>query len=1118
MPTFAAIERLLDIAPYVFAILLGGLVGDVVSRIHFGRAAGRKQTDAQLGIAAGIGFVVAVCGFFWFAPTVIVCALGVVVPLTAPKISRRSWIAIAIVGAGVWAAYVGTWPVSDRASAITNGFAYDDKDLLTGNDFLIEWMGNAPVSDDRSNTYRSHIAEALTSDFAKLAQKAAGAPGLSPINYFRPVIAMSYLADTWFWSEVPDWPAFRASGKKRLDLKWSVLNPVGFHLTNVLVHALNALLVFVLIRAMTRCYWPAVATALLFAVHPIHTESVTWIAGRTDLIGTTFMLLAFWAYLRFRASGRIAPFVVSCACYVAGVFSKEMVAALPIVIILYETVRWLSTRIGKSPGLWEPSTDPHPIGVRFSAWIAYPLLTIPYFIAKAANAPSIPQPPQANTWFDPLRGELFPMSERFFGFMGAIYWYAWKAFFPTNLDIYPWVDFAESFGDGALRLGGHLVILALAVFAILRWRGGRVLGFAIVAFYASLAPLSSVPEKALLLRFAEDVDFPVSERFVYVPSLFACLAIAWLLTAVLPALFDRRRDPAAATGTTDATDTTGAAASARGSAHTGLLVGGLIVCGLAGFWVFKTQERHPDWKNDFALFASGVRTSPGSVRMANNYGFELMQRWRIKEARRMLRRCTELVSSKEGRTPMPVAFQNLGHSYYLQGEFDQAMQYYVRAQSYEPNNAISSNNLGALMGIFGSVTMNIAYIERGIQCYQRAVEAAPNYVFAKQSLHFMRQVYNTWQLYLVKKDRSPKIVFAFGMSFLISARSISKGDDPKYLQAMMILDAGLRHLPTDAEMLEIMGKDGQKLAVPILDPEIKARGVQNFNALLRDLFEDCYTKALAKYEALLEEHGERNPALNFMMGEVFRVHWRSSRDPEERARAIRHYRITREQEPEHTGAARGLAELLRTIDRTDEAITIVDATVDELLVPRLPWDGPPPAKPEAEPRSAIELGKEVFNRVNELRTSGGGIDDAEFAKWTALRDRTFSKVLDFQRRTAESAEGGTDGTEWNKLGYFHVVAFESLGDRSLLEKSLPLFDKALELAPTRSDSAVNKLTVLKKLGRHAEAEQFRAQMQVRFPRHPAFYPLRKATAPMNPEVPMVDPFQRMGPRPFRSGR
>lgn len=1108
MATFAAIQdaigRLLSIAPFAVPIVLGGLVADLISRIHFGRAAGRKQTDKQLGICAGIGFAVAVCGYFWFAPTLIVCALGIVVPLTVPRISRRSWIAIAIVGVGIWAAYVGTWPASDRASALGNGFAYDDKDLLTGNDFLVEWMGNAPVSDDRPNEFRPHIVEALTSDFAKLAQKAAGAPGLSPINYFRPVIAMSYLADTWFWSEVPDWPAFRAAGNKRLDLKWGTLNPFGFHLTNVLVHALNALIVFVLVRSMTRRYWLAVATGLLFAVHPIHTESVTWIAGRTDLIGTTFMLLAFWTYLRFRASGRIAPFVASCACYLAGVFSKEMVAALPIVIVLYETVRWLGTRIGRGPGLWAPVTDPHSVLVRFTAWLAYPLLTVSYFIAKS----SPPVPKHMNTWFDPMLGDLIPVTKRFLGFMSAIYWYEWKAFFPTNLNIYPWVEFPASFGSGALLIGGHLLILGGAVLAILLWRRGRFLGFAIVAFYASLAPLSSVPGNALLLRFSEDVDFPVSERFVYVPSLFACLAIAWIATGLLPALFAgrRRETPAPATG------------EERGAARTGLLVGGAAVCALSAFWVFQTQARHPDWKNDFALFASGVRTSPRSVRMANNYGFELMQRWRIKEARRMLRRCTELVDSREGRVPMPVAFQNLGHSYYLQSEFGQAMQYYVRASSYEPKNAISANNLGALMGIFGSITMNIGYIEQGIRCYQRAVEVAPEYVFAKQSLEFMQRVYRTWQLYLVKKNRSPSVVFSFGMSFLISARSIAKSDDPKFLQAMMILDSGLRNLPSDADMLRIMGPNGEKLGVAVNDEEIQKRGPQHFNALLRDLFEECFQNAVKKYEGLLEQYGADNPALNFMMGEVFRIHWRASGDPAERDRAIRHYRATREREPEHSGAARGLAELLRTIGKADEGIAIVDATVDELLRPRLPWDGPPPATPEAEPRVAIELGKEMFRRMEEWRTRAGGIDDAEFAKWTALRDRTFQKVIAHQRREAETKDGGNDAAEWNKLGYFHVVAHESLGDRSWLEKALPLFEKSLAIGAGRADAAVNKLTVLRKLGRHAEAEQFRAKMQIRFPRNQAFRPLRPATGPVKPGVPLVDPFKRNGPQPFQRGR
>ena len=184
-------------------------------------------------------------------------------------------------------------------SALDNDFAYDDKDLLTGNDFLVGWMADAP---DLKGKRVNYWKDVITKDFAQLAQKAAGAPGLNPIDYYRPVIAMSYMLDTFFWMEAPDWKTFQQKST-RAELKWRLQEAFGFHLTNVLVHTLNCLLVFLLVRSLTRRYWVALAAGVLFAAHPIHSESVTWIAGRTDVMATTFYLLAFWLYVRFRNSG-----------------------------------------------------------------------------------------------------------------------------------------------------------------------------------------------------------------------------------------------------------------------------------------------------------------------------------------------------------------------------------------------------------------------------------------------------------------------------------------------------------------------------------------------------------------------------------------------------------------------------------------------------------------------------------------------------------------------------------------------------------------------------------------------------------------------------------------------
>ena len=94
-----------------------------------------------------------------------------------------------------------------------------------------------------------------------------------------------------------------------LDCEIHGLDPWGHHLTNVLLHALNAVLVFVVLRAMTGATWRSLVVAVLFAAHPLRVESVAWISERKDVLSLTFWMLATWAYVRYaqQKGSTVAP-------------------------------------------------------------------------------------------------------------------------------------------------------------------------------------------------------------------------------------------------------------------------------------------------------------------------------------------------------------------------------------------------------------------------------------------------------------------------------------------------------------------------------------------------------------------------------------------------------------------------------------------------------------------------------------------------------------------------------------------------------------------------------------------------------------------------------------------
>ena len=125
-------------------------------------------------------------------------------------------------------------------------------------------------------------------------------------------------------------------------------DPWGYHLTNVLLHAANAALVFLVFRSLTGAYWRSIAVALLFAVHPLRVESVAWIAERKDVLSAFFGLLAMWAYaayVRHPSPRRYLPVALALAL---SLLSKPMLVTLPCLLLVLDW--WPLGRVA-APGI-----------------------------------------------------------------------------------------------------------------------------------------------------------------------------------------------------------------------------------------------------------------------------------------------------------------------------------------------------------------------------------------------------------------------------------------------------------------------------------------------------------------------------------------------------------------------------------------------------------------------------------------------------------------------------------------------------------------------------------------------------------------------------------------------
>ena len=110
----------------------------------------------------------------------------------------------------------------------------------------------------------------------------------------------------------------------------------GHHLTNILFHILNTIVLFYVLMRMTGAIWPSAFVAAVFALHPLHVESVAWVAERKDLLSTFFWLLTMWAYVRYVENPRLWRYLTAFVLFVLGLMSKPMLVTVPFVLFLLD--------------------------------------------------------------------------------------------------------------------------------------------------------------------------------------------------------------------------------------------------------------------------------------------------------------------------------------------------------------------------------------------------------------------------------------------------------------------------------------------------------------------------------------------------------------------------------------------------------------------------------------------------------------------------------------------------------------------------------------------------------------------------------------------------------------
>ena len=291
-----------------------------------------------------------------------------------------------------------------------------------------------------------------------------------------------------------------------LDCELYGLNPSGHHVTNVLLHVLNVVLLFLLLTRATRSPGRSFLVAALFAIHPMNVESVAWIAERKNVLSTFFFLLTLGAYGWYALKPDVKRYLAVTVLFVLGLASKPMVVTLPFVLLLLDF--WPLRRIRG----WEPSSPESALPVPQAPLLRLILEKLPLLALSAATS--------AVTVFAQRSGGamrlVLPLSVRLENAIYAYALYVWKAFWPAWLAVF----YPHPGATLAVWQLGLAALFLLCVSALAWWQRARrpylITGW--LWFLGTLVPVIGIVQVG---------EQAIADRYAYVPLIGIFVMAVW---------------------------------------------------------------------------------------------------------------------------------------------------------------------------------------------------------------------------------------------------------------------------------------------------------------------------------------------------------------------------------------------------------------------------------------------------------------------------------------------------------------------------------------------------------------------------------------------------------------
>jgi len=519
------------------------------------------------------------------------------------------------------------------------------------------------------------------------------------------------------------------------------LNAGGHHLVNVLFHATNAVLLFLLLLRLTSALWQSAFIAALFAWHPLHVESVAWVAERKDVLSAFFGLLTLMAYvcyaqgvtsgmwqvtrtnsIRSRVTCPASRYYSLALLFFAlGLMAKPMLVTLPFVFLLLDY--WPLRRVTGDG--WQVTGDKKSVGKlstlnctpnAFGAQLSTILEKWPFFALAAASC--------VVTFVAQKRGEAvvslggYPLSSRIANAAVAYVKYLFNSVYPVNLAvIYPLPIYSLPKENPWVQVAGAIIVLAMISWVI--WRARRQRPYLLTGWLWYLGML--VPVVGLVQVGSQ----AMADRFTYLPLIGVFIGVVFGLGDLAKKL---RLEPMVMAS-----------------------VAGVVLAGC----LFATARQLRFWRDSETLFehtlavtkdnpiaqsnlgtalseagqpqeaaehfGEALRLNPGYAPAHYNLGVALTQTGHLQEAMEHFREALRL------NPDYAPAHYNLGHALLQTGQPQEAIEHFQEALRLKLDDAPAHNNLGVAL-------VQTGHPQEAIKHYQEALRLQPNLPEAQYNL------------------------------------------------------------------------------------------------------------------------------------------------------------------------------------------------------------------------------------------------------------------------------------------------------------------------------------------------------------------------------------------------